>query len=403
MNIVVIDTLIQTIDFKEPVRNGLVRSAMMDVEALCLRHDVHFLYYGKKPDSTCKWKPLIIGDLGVKDYCILENTDRKYSFLKIRKDLPVILNLLKSVKPIHGFIIHVFMNSKYLERIAREFPGVPKLFIFHDKVYNNNIFSLATMLKLMTALKKYPGSRILTNSDYTRQGIISLYKSRYRDIMDIFSGAPVSDPLSCFDHVFRHFAFYSSPKKAQVVGNKDFSVNIGRYTRKKGIPYLFGLPAYGNFKIKLFGQTDEIFDRELKFFHRLQKYIRRYPEHFQLCRNYSTGDLFTEAKSGKNLIITCPVEGFGFTAFEMGKFGLPVVILKNGELHATEEYLNRIGASYLSVNLSEKTGYKKQLYEAITSLELTKQEKALNAKRYLNYFTLANYVKEREDLLNNVS
>ena len=399
MNIVVIDTLIQTINIDGPIRNGLVRSALMDVEALSTRHRVHFMYYGLKPKANPKWSALVIGKLGVKDYCNQQGINAKYGFLKVRKDLPAIIHLLKNVRPVNAMIIHVFIKSKYLQRIAEEFISIPILFIFHDQVYNNDIYSLAYMLKLIAGLKQLKNSFIITNSDYTKQGIISLYRNRYSVLRRNFQLKSMTEPHMCFDHIFKYFAFYPSSREIEIVDNKNYSVNIGRYTTKKGVHYLFGLTRFGNFHIWLFGHKDEIFDKDLKFFIRLQDYVQKHPGNYQLCQNYSQQELQEEAKYGRNLIISCPSEGFGFTAFEMGIYGLPVIILKKGEFHATEEYLKRIGANYISINILNGPYYKKELYDAITAIRLTRDEKLLNARRFFKYFTLQNYLREREELI----
>ena len=118
-----------------------------------------------------------------------------------------------------------------------------------------------------------------------------------------------------------------------------------------------------------------------------------------MCEGWSDEDLREDAKYARNVVISCPVEGFGFTAFEMGIFGMPCVILKTGERHATEEYLKKLGASYVVVNTKGNKQWKKELYKAMEETKLTIEEKKANAQKFLNYFTLLNYIRERDNFI----
>jgi glycosyltransferase involved in cell wall biosynthesis len=396
MKIAVIDTLIQTIDFDQPVRGGLVKSAILDVEALSCDHDVSFLYYGK-PWRKGRFHAISLDSLGSKDWCLKNKKKVSMAHHKLRKDTPLMLETLSEINP-DAIIIHVCSKSNYLYEIAKKFIDTPKIFMFHDGVSNDDLFGTAGILHTIVQLKKY-GSFIVTNSEYTRDSITKVMIHRELDLRkfypELMKEIKDVNTYQLFDKVYDYFVYYDPYTKPEVTDNENFSVNIGRYQKKKGVLNLLELHKQSDHIVKLFGVKDPVFDPGLKDYAKIKEHTEKHMNYI-LCENFSDEKLREEARRGQNVVISCPVEGFGYTAFEMGIFGMPCVIVKIGERHATEEYLKKLGASYVAINAKGNRDWKKQLYKAVEETKLTVEEKKENAKKFLDYFTLQNYINERE-------
>jgi hypothetical protein len=400
MRIVVLDTLIQTVDFDQPVRGGLVKSAMLDVNALAEKHEVFYMYYGK-PTFDYKFQSVILDDLGSKDWCLREGKKVSQAHQKLTKDIPKMIETISNIKP-DALIIHVCSKSMYLDEIAKKFMDVPKIFIFHDGVSNDDLFGTVGILATVFRLKKY-NSLITTNSDYTSDSITKVMKNRESDIKKHYPGllednVPDVNTYQLFDKVYDYFVYYDNNAKLDVVKNAGFSVNIGRFQKKKGVLDLLKLHEYNNHEVRLYGVQDPIFDPGLKDYNKILDAVEHY-DNYTLCEGYSDEELREDAKHGNNIVISCTVEGFGYTAFEMGVFGMPCVILKHGDRHATEEYLQKVGAAYEVVNKKDNKNWKGELYNAMMNTKLSFEEKKTNAEKFLDYFTLENYIEERENFI----
>lgn len=398
MKILIIDTLIQTVDFEKPVRGGLVKSAMMDAEALSQKHDVFYMYYGK-PTYDYKFHSVILDDIGSKDWCLKRNKNVSLAYHKLKLDIPKMISAISYINP-DAIIIHVCSKSLYLEEIAKKFIDTPKIFIFHDGLLNNDIYGTIGILTTIFKLKKY-NSLITTNSNYTKDSIISVIQNRVNDIKKFFPGLLDNidvNTIELFDKVYDYFVYYDNKAKLDIVENKDFSVNIGRFQKKKGVLDLLHLHKYNNHKIKLYGVQDPIFDPGLKDYQKIKEMEQQH-NNYIICENFLDKELREDAKYGNNLVISCTIEGFGFTAFEMGVFGMPCIILKHGKRHATEEYLTKIGASFISIDKKGNKNWKSELYTTMLNLKLSIEEKKENAQRFLNYFTIDNYINEREKFI----
>lgn len=400
MKILVLDTLIQTVDFDRPVRGGLVKSAILDVNALAEKHDVFYMYYGK-PTTNYKFKSIILDDIGSKDWCLREKKKVSLAHTKLTKDIPKMIESISSIKP-DALIIHVCSKSRYLEEISKKFIDIPKIFIFHDGVSNDDLFGTVGIISTIVKLKKY-NSLITTNSDYTKDSISKVMIGRENDIKRFYPNLreELGEDLTkfqLFDKVYDYFVYYDNNAKLDIVENRGFSVNIGRFQKKKGVLDLLQLHKYNNHEVRLYGVQDPVFDPGLKDYKKIKDAEEHY-DNYVVCEGYSDEELREDAKYGNNIVISCPVEGFGYTAFEMGVFGMPCVILKHGDRHATEEYLQKIGASYVTINKSGNKKWKMDLYEAMQNTKLSEDEKRENAQKFLDYFTLENYIKEREEFI----
>ena len=399
MRIAVIDTLIQTVNFDEPVRGGLVKAAMLDVIALSQHHDVYYLYYGK-PTYDYKFVPIILNDVGLKDLCLKNNKKVSLAHHELKKDTQKIIESLGRINP-DAIIINVCSKSSYLLEIAKHFNNIPKIYVFYDGVSNDDLFGTAGIIGTILKLKKFDKTLITTISNYTKDSITKVMIGRENDLRNYYEFMEEIKDVNIyqlFDKVFDYFVYYDKDIKLDIVENKSFSVNIGRYQKKKGVLLLLELHKYNNHRVKLYGVKDPVFDPGLKDYKKLKEAEEKY-DNYELCEGYSDEELREDAKYGKNIVISCTVEGFGYTAFEMGIFGMPCVILKRGERHATEEYLKKIKASYVSIDMKDNKNWKKDLYEAMMITKLSKEEKRKNAQKFLDYFTIENYINERESFI----
>jgi len=400
MRILVLDTLIQTVDFDEPVRGGLVKSAMLDVIALAEKHEVFYAYYGKATYDY-KFTSIILDSIGSKDWCLREKKKVSLAHHKLTKDIPKMLTAIGDVKP-DALIVHVCSKSRYLDEIAKKFADTPKVFVFHDGVSNDDLFGTVGILGTINKLKKF-NSFITTNSKYTRDSISKVMINREKDIEKFYPELRKElgdvNTYQLFDKVYKYFVYYDNNAKLDIVDNAGFSVNIGRYQKKKGVLDLLQLHKYNNHVVKLYGVQDPVFDPGLKDYNKIKEAENCCEGNYIVCEGFTDEELREDAKHGNNLVISCPVEGFGFTAFEMGVFGMPCVILKHGERHATEEYLKHIGAEYVVVNKQGNKKWKEELYEAMLMTKLSTKDKEKNAQKFLDYFTLENYIHEREKFI----
>jgi len=395
MKILVLDTLIQTVDFDQPVRGGLVKSAMLDVIALSEKHDVYYMYYGK-PTYNHKFKSVILDDIGSKDWCLKNHKAVSLSHHKLKQDIPKMIELISDIKP-DALIVHVCSKSVYLEKLAKQFAEIPKIFLFHDGVSNDDMYGTAGIIGTILKLRKY-NSLITTNSDYTKDSISKVMRKREKDMRanyEFMKEIPDVNTFELFDKVYDYFVYYDNNATLDIVDNEGFSVNIGRFQKKKGVLNLLKLHEFNNHTVKMYGVKDPVFDPGLKDFQKILDAVDKY-DNYILCEGFSDKELRDDAKYGNNIVITCPVEGFGYTAFEMGVFGMPCVIAKHGERHATEEYLKKVGAVYKTVQMAKNPKWREEMYEAMLMTSLSKKDKKINAQKFLDYFTIDNYIKERE-------
>jgi len=398
MRIVVLDTLIQTVDFTQPVRGGLVKAVWNDVIALSERHETFYMYYGK-PTFDYKFHSVILGDKGVKDQCLALKRKTSLAHYELKKEVPKIIETICSIDP-EVLIINVESKSQYLETIAKKFIDIPKIFVFYDGVSNNDLFGTAGIIGTIIKLKKY-NSLITTISDFTADIITQVMIDREPDMRKYYGFMEeIPDVLTykLFDAVCDHFVYYDNNAELDIVDNAGFSVNIGRYQRKKGVLDLLQLHKYNNHVVKLYGIQDPVWDPGLKAYNKIKE-AEDCCDNYIVCEGYSDKELREDAKHGNNIVISCPVEGFGYTAFEMGVYGMPCVILRHGERHATEEYLKKVGASFVSIDKKANKKWKEELYEAMMMTKLSKKEKRQNAQKFLDYFTIEKYIDEREHFI----
>jgi hypothetical protein len=285
MRVLVLDTLIQTVDFDKPVRGGLVKSAILDVNALAERHDVFYMYYGK-PTFDYKFHSVILDDLGSKDWCLNEGKKVSQAHQKLTKDIPKMIEEISSIKP-DAMIIHVCSKSKYLDEISKKFQDIPRIYVFHDGVSNDDLFGTVGILSTIFKLKKY-NSFLTVNSTYTRDSITKVMRGREADIRKFYPGllednVPDINTYQLFDRVYDYFVYYDNNAKLDIVKNQGFSVNIGRFQKKKGVLDILQLHNYNNHVVKLYGVQDPVFDPGLKDYKKIKEAEEQY-DNFLGCR-----------------------------------------------------------------------------------------------------------------------
>lgn len=151
MRIVVLDTLIQTVNFDKPVRGGLVKAVWNDVIALAEKHEVFYMYYGKA-DYQHKFTPIVLGKTGVKDTYVKKGKKTSMAHHEIKRETPKIINKIASIDP-DVLIVNVESKSVYLEEIAKRFKDTPKIFVFYDAISNNDLFGSAGIIDKIIKLK----------------------------------------------------------------------------------------------------------------------------------------------------------------------------------------------------------------------------------------------------------
>ena len=131
-------------------------------------------------------------------------------------------------------------------------------------------------------------------------------------------------------------------------------------------------------------------DSDLKYYNRLIRDANGYKE------NLSDKELWDNVKLSRSVILPCFHEGFGYTAFEAGIFGVVPVILTKGNDHATTEYLTRANVKHFSVEFNDENA----IYNIIDeSLKVTIEDRLDISNKFLKYFSVENYINNRIELM----
>ena len=131
-------------------------------------------------------------------------------------------------------------------------------------------------------------------------------------------------------------------------------------------------------------------DSDLKYYNRLIRDANDYKE------NLFDKELWDNVKLSRSIILPCFHEGFGYTAFEAGIFGVVPVVLTKDNDHATTEYLTRANVKHYSVDFNDEI----EIYETIDeSLNVTTDDRKEISKKLLDYFSVMNYTNERIEIL----
>jgi len=210
MKILIVDSFAQPVDYSKPVQGGLVKSSMMDAEAMSKRHDVHYMYYGF-PCYDQGFKPIVIDELSPAQWCLKNKKKVREAHRKITADIPIYINEIAKVSP-DALIIHVVSKSKYIRELSKKFYDIPRIYVFHDGVSNNDLFGTIGIIKCWLDIQKYNGF-ITTNSEYTRDTIYQVLIDREEyareNYPEIMCQIPDVHNINLVDAAFDHFVYYN--------------------------------------------------------------------------------------------------------------------------------------------------------------------------------------------------
>ena len=375
--VLVIDNLTETFA-GNMVRSGLQKSAKLDAQSISLFHDVTFAYCGEITDPKYNYKHFVVDAIGTKDRAMQERDDSKMSKYYVRKYLSKLSEVIEGAD-----LIIVHCHSLGMINALNDFTRNKNiLFILHDVIDWSWAAGFCGAVKKMRS-KQRNNAKVLANSQYTIDRLTSIWK---REPKNVFPGNEI------FDGYIDHFVWTEiQPTEEDILTKVNESAIIGRYESHKYHHKAYGYSNTNN-KIIHYGVRDERRDPGLKYYNRLKKLANGYREAL------SDDDLWSNLKKSKSIILPCFHEGFGYTAFEAGIFGVvPVILAKPltpGEpiAHATDEYLNRCDVLHYVSEYSDE----EKFYENIDkSLQVTDEQRLEISKKLLDYFSVENYVKER--------
>tara|TARA_Y100000389_G_scaffold52760_1_gene48625 strand:- start:913 stop:1635 length:723 start_codon:yes stop_codon:yes gene_type:complete len=202
-----------------------------------------------------------------------------------------------------------------------------------------------------------------------------------------------------FDGFIEHFVWTDEKITDEDIRKLDTrSAIIGRYETSKFHHKVYGYSNPSN-TIVHYGIQDPRRDKNGKYFAKLQVHANAYAE------NLSDEELFEQIKSSQSIILPCFHEGFGYTAFEAGIYGVcPVVFQRELEhlgiwAHATSEYLTRANVKHFVADFNDAD----DIYKAIDdSVAITIEDRFEISRNLLNYFTVEKYVDERIEKLDSI-
>ena len=375
MKILIIDNLTETFVGTE-VKSGLQRSSKLDARAFAkLGYDTTYIFCGQI-DDTYPYKKISVDDYGAKERAVLEGKNQRQSSPYIKQYLKRVTKEINSA----DYIIAHCHSSGMITGLNNLVQNKRILFVIHDVVdlmWANGFSGAVRTMRESGRNYCY----VSTNSQYSinRLNIISR-----RGGDNIYSGD------EGFDGYIKHFVWTDViPTEEEIVNVNDTSAVIGRYETHKYHHKLYNYKN-SNHKIIHYGMKDKRRDSDLKYYNRLIRDANDYKE------NLFDNELWDNVKLSRSIILPCFHEGFGYTAFEAGIFGVVPVVLTKDNDHATTEYLTRANVKHYSVDFNDEIA----IYETIDeSLNVTTDDRKEISKKLLDYFSVMNYTNERIEIL----
>ena len=375
MKILIIDNLTETFVGTE-VKSGLQRSSKLDARAFAkLGYDTTYIFCGQI-DDTYPYKKISVDDYGAKERAVLEGKNQRQSSPYIKQYLKRVTKEINSA----DYIIAHCHSSGMITGLNNLVQNKRILFVIHDVVdlmWANGFSGAVRTMRESGRNYCY----VSTNSQYSinRLNIISR-----RGGDNIYSGD------EGFDGYIKHFVWTDViPTEEEIVNVNDTSAVIGRYETHKYHHKLYNYKN-PNHKIIHYGMKDKRRDSDLKYYNRLIRDANDYKE------NLFDNELWDNVKLSRSIILPCFHEGFGYTAFEAGIFGVVPVVLTKDNDHATTEYLTRANVKHYSVDFNDEIA----IYETIDeSLNVTTDDRKEISKKLLDYFSVMNYTNERIEIL----
>tara|TARA_Y100000114_G_C11739484_1_gene318116 strand:- start:27 stop:1208 length:1182 start_codon:yes stop_codon:yes gene_type:complete len=375
LKILIIDNLTETFVGTE-VKSGLQRSSKLDAQAFAkLGYDTTYIFCGQI-DDTYPYKKISVDDYGAKERAVLEGKNQRQSSPYIKQYLKRVTKQINSA----DYIIAHCHSSGMITGLNNLVQNKRILFVIHDVVdlmWANGFSGAVRTMRESGRNYCY----VSTNSQYSinRLNIISR-----RGGDNIYSGD------EGFDGYIKHFVWTDViPTEEEIVNVNDTSAVIGRYETHKYHHKLYNYKN-PNHKIIHYGMKDKRRDSDLKYYNRLIRDANDYKE------NLFDKELWDNVKLSRSIILPCFHEGFGYTAFEAGIFGVVPVVLTKDNDHATTEYLTRANVKHYSVDFSDEIAIYKTIDE---SLNVTTDDRKEISKKLLDYFSVMNYTNERIEIL----
>ena len=358
------------------VKSGLQRSSKLDAQAFVkLGYDTTYIFCGQI-DDTYPYKKISVDDYGAKERAVLEGKNQRQSSPYIKQYLKRVTKQINSA----DYIIAHCHSSGMITGLNNLVQNKRILFVIHDVVdlmWANGFSGAVRTMRESGRNYCY----VSTNSQYSinRLNIISR-----RGGDNIYSGD------EGFDGYIKHFVWTDViPTEEEIVNVNDTSAVIGRYETHKYHHKLYNYKN-SNHKIIHYGMKDKRRDSDLKYYNRLIRDANDYKE------NLFDKELWDNVKLSRSIILPCFHEGFGYTAFEAGIFGVVPVVLTKDNDHATTEYLTRANVKHYSVDFNDEIAIYRTIDE---SLNVTTDDRKEISKKLLDYFSVMNYTNERIEIL----
>jgi hypothetical protein len=388
--VVVIDNLTETFN-GSLVRSGLQKSSKLDARAFAkMGYDTHFIYCGKCEDQYT-YTHHIVDELGSKDRAVAEGKNpSRVSRFYIKDYLERVQRTIKDA----DYIIAHCHSVSMIALVNGLVKNKRIMFVIHDIIDLMWCYGTSKAIHNMRKTNRNM-CYMATNSNYSIQRMTDIYM---RALAAKYPEIPMSGE-EAFDGYIKHFVWTD-----QIVADKDIesvepkSAIIGRYEPSKFHHKVYG---YNNPKniIVHYGIRDSRRDEGYKYYNKLIESANAYAE------NLSDDELFNAIKTSQSIILPCHHEGFGYTAFEAGIYGVvPVIFQKQTQhlgvwSHATSEYLTRANVKHFVADFNDPN----DIYKAIDeSINVTLEDRHEISRNLLNYFSVENYVNERIEKLDSM-
>lgn len=385
MRIGIIDSLNETFD-GPIVRGGLQKSSKMDARGFSkVGYDTTYFYCGEMTDPEYDYTHIQAGTIGAKDSAKFANKDpKRCSFVYLRKSIDRIKYELAKMDYL---IVHCH-STTIMNAVNSVVKDKKIMFVVHD------VIDLTWAIGFTSAVRRVRASQrnqcvFVTNSNWSVNNLNYIYSRR--KTYDVLSGD------EGFDAYIEHFIWTDEiVREEDIITKHNRSAVVGRYEPGKYHHKLYGYKNKDN-PIIHYGIKDERRDPGLRYYNKLKEKANGFEEAL------SDKDLFDRIKTSKTIILPCWHEGFGFTAFEAGIYGVvSVIAMKSFELrikevtHATDEYLTRCGAFHLTADFRNDDDIHRVIDDSLTVTDATRMSISENL---LKYFTLENYVNDRLKLI----
>lgn len=388
--IVVIDNLTET--FKGSiVRSGLQKSSKLDARAFAkMGYNTHFIYCGECKDDY-NYTHHVVNELGSKDRAMAEG---KNPSRVSRYYIKAYLDSVKDVLQDADYIIAHCHSVSMITLVNSLVKNKRIMFVIHDVIDLMWCYGTSDVIRRMRATDRNM-VYVATNSNYSVQRMTDIH---LRAVAAKYPEAPMPGE-EAFNGYVKHFVWTDEVVTEDDIKNVEKkSAIIGRYETSKFHHKVYGYKNPDNVIVH-YGIKDPRRDKTGKYYEKLTKTANAYAE------NLSDDDLFKAIKSSQSIILPCHHEGFGYTAFEAGIYGVcPVIFQRELEhlgvwAHATSEYLTRANVKHFVADFNNPD----DIYKAIDeSIKISIEDRFEISRNLLNYFSVENYVNERIELLDSM-